>query len=32
MECFLKERRRVIEMLVDGEVIGLGRGRSGESG
>lgn len=32
MECFLEERRGVIEMLVDGEVIGLGRGRSGESG
>lgn len=28
----MKERRRAIEMLVDGEVIGLGRGRSGESG
>lgn len=31
MECLLEERSRVIEMLVDGEVIGLGRGWSGES-
>lgn len=31
MGCILKERSRVIEMLVDGEALGLGRGWSGES-
>ena len=32
MRCILEERSRVIEMLVDGEALGLGRGWSGESG